>query len=178
MADLSKLRKNLEKKQFTTFMNDPDNWISTGNAALNYRLTGRLDVGIPNRRTMLLWGERGTGKTFLSSNACKAAQDEGYVIVYVDTEDSISEDYMEKIGIDLAEDKFIPILVDTIEECTAALSEIWSTFEKTDKFILIIDSLAGLLTEKELGEFDKGETKGDMGQMAKRLKLMVIIINK
>ena len=178
MADLSKLRKNLEKKQITTFMNDPTNWISTGNAALNYRLTGRLDIGIPNRRTCLFWGESGTGKTFLTSNAAKSAQEEGYVIVYVDSEDSISEDYMEKIGIDLSEDKFIPVLVDTIEEATSALSEIFDTFSASDKFILIIDSLAGLLSEKELNEFTKGESKGDQGQIAKKLKLFVKNINK
>lgn len=178
MNNLSKLRKQLEKKNFTTKMNDPDHWISTGSALLNYRLTGRFDVGIPNRRTFLFWGESGTGKTFLASNACKAAQDDGHMIIYIDSEDSISEDYMKKIGIDLSPDKFMPILVDTIEECTAALSEIWASLEKDDKFILVIDSLAGLLSEKELKEFEAGETKGDMGQTAKKFKLMIKNINK
>lgn len=175
---LSKLRKGLEKKSFIIEMNDPTQWISTGNAALNYRLTGRLDVGIPNRRSILLWGESGTGKTFLASNAIKEAQDLGYKIVYIDTENSISEDYMTKIGINLDEENFLPILVDTIEECTEALSVIFSEFDDDEKFILVIDSLAGLLTEKEETEFEKGTSKGDMGQLAKRLKLMVKNINK
>jgi recombination protein RecA len=178
MSNLAKLRKQLEKKNFTTKMNDPDNWISTGNALLNYRLTGRFDVGIPNRRTFLYWGESGTGKTFLASTACKEAQDQGYMIVYVDSEESISEDYMEKIGIDLSPDKFMPILVDTIEQCTAALAELWAAFDKDDKFILVIDSVAGMLSEKELKEFKDGDTKGDLGQLAKKTKLLVKNINK
>jgi recombination protein RecA len=178
MSNLTKLRKQLEKKNITTKMNDPDNWISTGSALLNYRLTGRFDVGIPNRRSILYWGESGTGKTYLTSNACKEAQDQGYMIIYVDSEESISEDYMKKIGIDLSPDKFMPILVDTIEECTVALSEVWSALDKDDKFILVIDSLAGLLSEKELKEFENGETKGDLGQLAKKFKLFVKNINK
>lgn len=178
MSKLGKLRKSFDKKGIITEMNEPTEWISTGNAAMNYRLTGRYDVGIPNRRTMLLWGESGTGKTFLTSNAAKNAQDKGYSIIYLDSEDSISEDYMTKIGIDLDEDKFVPVLIDTIEEATAAIAEIFSTMEPDDKFILIIDSLAGMLSEKEEGEFEKGVSKGDQGQMAKKLKLFVKNINK
>lgn len=178
MSNLNKLRKQLLKKNFITEMNEPDAWISTGSALMNYRLTGRFDVGIPNRRSILFWGESGTGKTYLTSNACKQAQDLGYMVIYIDSEGSISEDYMTKIGMDLSPERFMPILVDTIEECTAALSEIWSILDKDDKFILVIDSLAGLLSEKELKEFEAGETKGDMGQTAKKFKLMIKNINK
>lgn len=178
MSKLEKLRKGLEKKDLLTQMNDPTEWISTGNAALNYRLTGRLDVGIPNKRSVLFWGQSGTGKTFLTSNIAKNAQEKGYQIIYLDSEESISEDYMAKIGIDLTDDWFLPVRVDTIEDTTKAVAEIFSTMEKDDKFILIIDSLAGLLTEKEEDEFSKGTAKGDMGRLAKSLKLLVKNINK
>lgn len=178
MSKASDLRKSLNKKGIATEMNEPTEWISTGNAAMNFRMTGRYDIGLPNKRSLLLWGESGTGKTFLASNMVKAAQDKGYAIVYLDSEDSISEDYMKKINIDLSEDMFIPVLVDTIEETTAAIAEIFTTMGENDKFMLVIDSLAGLLSEKEEGEFDKGQAKGDQGQIAKRLKLMVKNINR
>lgn len=178
MSKLDKLRKGFDKKGIVTQMNEPTEWICSGNAAMNFRLTGRYDVGIPNRRTLLLWGESGTGKTFLASNMVKNAQDKGYVVIYVDSEDSISEDYMTKIGIDMSEDVFIPVLVDTIEEATSAISEVFSTMDEDDKFILVIDSLAGLMSEKEEGEFEKGIAKGDQGQIAKRLKLLVKNVNK
>lgn len=178
MGSLSNLRKKLGKrKNILTGMNDPTRWISTGNAALNYALTGRIDVGLCNRRPILFWGQSGTGKTFLTSNLAKNAQAEGYKIIYIDTEDSIHEDYMEKVGIDLSEEMFIPVIVSTIEACTEALSEIFDEFGEEDKFILIIDSLAGMLSEKEMEEFTKGTTKGDMGQTAKKLKLLVKNIN-
>lgn len=178
MVDLTKLRKALNKKEIMTEMNEPTEWISTGSAVLNYRLTGRFDVGIPNKRSMLYWGPSGSGKTFLSSNAAKDAQAKGYRIIYVDSEDSISEDYMEKVGIDLSEEMFLPVMVDTLEEATVAISEIFSILSPDDKFILIIDSLAGMLSEKEEGEFDKGISKGDMGQFSKKLKLFVKNVNK
>lgn len=178
MSKLDTLRKKLEKKDISMEMNEPTEWISTGNAALNYRLSGRLDVGIPNKRSLLYWGESGTGKTFLTSNAAKEAQLKGYKIIYIDSEESISEDYMSKIGIDLSDEMFIPVSVDTIEECIEALAAIFETMDADDKFILIVDSLAGMLSEKEADEFSKGTSKGDMGQMAKKLKLLVKNVNK
>lgn len=177
MSKLLKLRKALEKKNITTEMNEPTQWVSTGNAALNYRLTGNVDTGLCNKRTLLLWGESGSGKTFISANISKNVQDLGYVIVYLDSENSISEDYMLKIGIDLSPEKFIPINVATIEQAIVAVAEVFAAFDKDEKFILVIDSLAGLLSEKEADEFNKGTSKGDMGQLAKKLKLFVKNMN-
>lgn len=173
---LAKLRKNLAKADIITEMNDPTCFVTTGNLTIDYKLTG--GHGLPNRRPILLWGESGTGKTFLSSNIAAQVQKLGYPIVYIDTEDSISEDYMEKIGIDLSDDMFIPVIVSTVEEATKALSEIFEVFGPDDKLCLIIDSLAGLLTDSEQENFRKGVTKGDMGQLAKKLKLFVKNVNK
>lgn len=178
MSKLMKLRKAMDKRNIITEMNDPTHWISTGNSTLNYRLTGDINKGISNRRTFLLWGPSGSGKSFLASTAAKNAQDDGYVVVYIDSENSVSYDYMEKIGIDLSPEMFVPIDVGTIEEGTAVISDIFDTFDKDDKFIIIFDSLAGLLTEKEEDEFNKGTSKGDMGQFSKKLKLLVKNINR
>lgn len=175
---LSTLRKGLDKAGISTTLNEPDNWLSMSNATINHGLTGRFDIGLPNRRTMLLWGPSGGGKTFLASAACKEAQDDGYLVIYIDTEDSISYEYMHKIGIDTSEDKFMPVELDTIEELTKATSEIFQMLDSDTKFILVIDSLAALLTEKEDDEFQKGTSKGDMGQFSKKLKLFVKNLNK
>ena len=186
-----KLKKNLEKREILTELNEPTNWVSTGSAVLNYRMTGRIDVGISNKRSLLLWGQSGTGKSFLSSTIAKNCQDDGYRIIYLDSEESISKDYMKKIGINLSEDWFVPIKIDTIEQATAAVSEVFNAMtpekidkktgeilENGDKFVIVIDSLAGLMSEKEADEFSKGTAKGDQGQLAKRLKLFVKNINK
>lgn len=178
MSKLEKLRKDLLKKEIHTEMNEPTSWISTGNAAMNYRISGNINKGIPNKRSTLLWGESGTGKTYLASNLVLNAQRDGHCIIYLDSEDSISEDYMTKIGIDLDENMFMPVLVDTIEDVQAALSEVFSTMSSEDKFMIVIDSLAGLLTEKEEDEFSRGVSKGDMGQFSKKLKLLCKNINK
>lgn len=178
MTKLQSMRKRLNKIGVITELNEPTEWISLGNATINHKMSSRFSDGLPNKRTLLLWGPSGGGKSFLASNACKSAQDKGYLIIYIDTEESISEDYMEKIGIDMDEDKFMPVDVTTIEELTAAISEIFSEMDPDTKFMLVIDSLAGLLTEKEEDEFTKGGSKGDMGQFAKKLKLFVKNLNK
>lgn len=178
MKDLNKLRNTLQKRGFATELNEPTNWISMGNATVNHALSGRFDIGMPNMRSLLLWGPSGGGKSFFASNACKAAQDQGYIIVYIDTEESLSYDYMEKIGIDTSEDVFLPIEAHTIEEVTAVTSEIFQQFDPETKFILVIDSLAGLMSEKEAEEYDKGTAKGDMGRISKSLKLLVKNLNR
>lgn len=178
MSKLLKLRKSLEKKNIMTEMNDPTEWVCTGNAALNYRITGSIDAGICNKRSFLFWGESGTGKSFLAASIARNAQAKGYAVVYLDSESSMSEAYMKKIGMDMSPEMFIPVDVATIEELITALAEIFTAFDKDDKFIIVIDSLAGLLTEKEEGEFDKGTSKGDMGQFSKKLKLLAKNVNK
>lgn len=90
------LRKSLEKNHISTTISEPDVWLSSGNMALNFIMTGDFTRGIPNRRTIMYWGLPGTGKSFLAALAAKEAQDKGYFVVYFDTEDAIHTEYMEK----------------------------------------------------------------------------------
>lgn len=177
MSKLFELRKKLNKTGISTNISNPDCWISTGNYALNFIMSGRFDVGIPNRRSVLFWGQSGTGKSFLLSNIAKSAQDAGYSIIYIDTEEAIHEDYLAKIGVDLSEEKFMPIRVYSIEETTKVMSEIFASISDTDKVCVICDSLSMLETEKEMEDFEKGEMKADQGLFAKRLKLLMKNIN-
>lgn len=177
MTDLRKLSEKLSKAKVSVGISEPDVWLSTGNHTLNFNLTEDFKRGIPNKRSIMFWGLQGSGKTFLACLAAKEAQDQGYKIVYIDTEDSIHEKYMKKIGIDLSEDKFIAIRLSTIEEATTAMSECFQFFEEDEKICYVIDSLTGMETEAELENFDKGKVTTDMGLFAKRLKQFVKNIN-
>ena len=51
--DVSKFRKNLTKSitGMSAGFHDPTDWISTGNYALNYLVSGDFNKGIPTRQS-------------------------------------------------------------------------------------------------------------------------------
>lgn len=59
--DVSKLHKSITKqvKNISTGFNDPDTWISTGNFALNKKISGDFNKGIPLGKITMFAGESG-----------------------------------------------------------------------------------------------------------------------
>jgi RecA/RadA recombinase len=59
--DISKFRKEITKsiEGLGIGFNDPTDWISTGNWALNYRISGNFDWGIPLGKVTVFAGESG-----------------------------------------------------------------------------------------------------------------------
>ncbi|MFW6311383.1 MAG: helicase HerA domain-containing protein, partial [Nanoarchaeota archaeon] len=66
-----------------------DEWLNTGSYILNAALSGSLFGGLPNRRSLALAGETGTGKTYIALSICREAQKNGYDIIYFDSEGAI-----------------------------------------------------------------------------------------
>lgn len=174
--DKNKLSTILNKAGISTGISNPTTWISTGNYALNHIISGDFKRGIPNKRSVMLWGLSGTGKSFLAASMAKNAQDAGYTIIYIDTEDSIHTEYLKKIGVNM-EEKFFSVRVSTIEETTKVFSELFKEIDVDEKICIVLDSLTMLETEKEADEFNQGIQKGDMGQFAKKAKLLLKNIN-
>ena len=172
------LQKSLNKAKINTGIVNPDHWLSTGIYLLNATMTGSFLRAIPNRRSVLFWGESGTGKSFLASLIAKEAQDSGYHVIYIDTEFSIHDDYLRRIGVDIDdESKFTAITISTVQEATKVMASIYSSFSPEDKVCVIMDSLSNLETENDSKNFDKGELKGDQGQLAKQLKKFMKSVN-
>jgi hypothetical protein len=59
--DLSRFRKELTKsiEGLGIGFNDPTDWVSTGNYALNYLISGDFDKGIPLGKVTVFAGESG-----------------------------------------------------------------------------------------------------------------------
>ena len=158
-----------------------EDWLSTGNYALNRALSGDYLRGIPLNRINLFAGPSGSGKSFIVSNIALSAQKEGYHVLFIDSENAIDVDYLRKIGLDVNEDKLTYVQVATIEDVNGILSEFFASYQKTygkdnptaPKTLIIIDSLAMLSSETEMKNYEQGVIKGDQGQLAKRRKAML-----
>lgn len=177
MVDLSKLRKKLEKRDIPTGFSPIPDWICSGNMGLNYIISGDLEYGYPVGRTTFVSGPQGSGKSFLLANAMKAAQMKGYTIVLLDTENSLDESFMEKVGVCLDDDVFLPIRVFSIEQATSVVSELLQTTEKEEKIGLFIDSLSNLESSQEIDKFQAGELASTQGLVQKKYKQFIKGIN-
>ena len=92
--DVTKFRKSLTKSidGLGIGFNDPTDWISTGNYALNYLVSGDFHKGVPLGKVTVLAGESGAGKSYIAAgNIVKSAQEQGIFVVLIDTENALDE---------------------------------------------------------------------------------------
>ena len=176
-AKLQKLNSNATTLEKNTLSNVTD-WIDTGCLVLNSILSGSLYGGVPKGRITIFAGDSGCGKTFILNKILAHAQQKGMVPVIFDTEVAVENEGAENVGLDTSNVKYVP--VDTVESCRnqimTFLDEVEKEPELHGKFIISIDSLGNLASEKEIN--DAGANKGamDMGLRAKQLKSMMRII--
>lgn len=144
-----------------------DEWIPTGSYILNAALSGSLFGGLPNRRSLVLAGEEGTGKTFIALSIVRNAQKMGYDVIYFDSEGAIDIDFVAKLGVDTSRVRLQP--VNTVEEFSHIAAQITKNFEELKakgenppKIMVVLDSLGNLSSEKEKEDTTKGDNKRDM----------------
>lgn len=158
-----------------------EEWLSSGNYALNRIMSGAYNRCFPVGKLSLLVGPSGAGKSFLSGNAVVQAQKEGFHVVYLDSEHAVDVDYLKKIGAKVDEEHLTYVSVTTIEDVNSVLSEFFAGYRKeygknnpdSQRVLIVLDSLAMLSSSTEMENYDKGVIKGDMGQLAKRRKAML-----
>lgn len=164
----------------------PQEWLTTGNYALNYALTGDWNKGIPLGRSVAFVGPSGSGKSFLTSNAIKHAQLAGFHVLALDSENALDMDYLGKIGANVTEDQLTYAKVTTIEDVNSVCSEFFKSYTKAygkdnpdaPRVLIILDSLAMLASTTEMENYEGGGViKGDQGQLAKRRKAMLKLIH-
>ena len=162
---------------------DPVDWISTGNYALNYLISGDWSKGIPLGRVTCFAGESGSGKSYIcSGNLVKQAQKQGILPIILDSENALDSDWLEAIGVDTADDKLMRFGVSMIDGVAKFVSEFMKgyrdqyadvPYEERQKVLFVMDSLGMLLTPTDIDQFEKGDMKGDMGRKPKALTALV-----
>ena len=179
--DPSKFRKELTKSisGMSTGFNDPTDWISTGNYALNYLISGDFYKGIPLGKVSVFAGESGAGKSYIcAGNIVKAAQEQDIFVVLVDSENALDEEWLRNLNVDTSESKLLKLNMSMIDDVAKTISVFIDDFKKLDeedkpKVLFVIDSLGMLLTPTDVDQFGKGDLKGDMGRKPKALTALV-----
>ena len=179
--DVSKFRKNLTKSitGMSHGFHDPTDWISTGNFALNYLISGDFHKGVPLGKVTVLAGESGSGKSFIAAgNLVKAAQDQGIYVILIDSENALDETWLQALNVDTDDKKLLKLGMSMVDDVAKTVSTFMADYrempeEERPKILFVIDSLGMLLTPTDVDQFTKGDMKGDMGRKPKALTALV-----
>ena len=179
--DLSKFRKTLTKSidGLGVGFNDPTDWISTGNYALNYLISSDFHKGVPLGKVTVFAGESGAGKSYIcSGNIIKNAQEQGIYVVLIDSENALDEAWLQALGVDTSEEKLLKLNMAMIDDVAKTISEFMKEYKgmatgDKPKVLFVIDSLGMLLTPTDVDQFEAGNMKGDMGRKPKALTSLV-----
>ena len=149
----------------STLSDEPvSEFISTGCYALNRVITGKYSKGMPVGGILQLQGNSSTGKTLFATTFLTAAQKEGWYVKLLDAENTFSQEFGVKLGIDPK-----TLLYSTPTTLEGAFNDVVSTIkeirqlDKKTPILLIIDSVAVLATEEELSRDNVGTTSNTDG---------------
>ena len=136
---------------------DIKEFISTGSSTLDLAISNKPNGGIAVGRITEINGLESSGKSLLGAHILAETQKKDGIAVYIDTETSVSQEFMEVIGIDL--NKMLYLHLETVEEIFEAIEEIVTTVRESDKdrcVTILVDSLAAASTKVEMeADYDK-----------------------
>jgi RecA/RadA recombinase len=145
-------------------------WLDTGSKALNSIISSSTCKGIPNNKIICFAGPESCGKSFIVLSIAKhAMENNGYIIIYFDSENSTEKEMILKRKMDAKKILYFP--VDTVEnfrtQCVKIVNKYNDTLEnKKPKILIILDSLGNLSTKKETDDVESGSDKKDMTRAA------------
>ena len=136
---------------------DVNEWISTGSTMLDLAIANRPNGGFPVGRITEITGLEASGKSLIAAHALANTQKKGGLAIYIDTENAISREFLEAIGVNLKEMLYVPL--ETVEDIFEAIETLAESVRKSSKdrlVTIVVDSVAGASTKQEMAaEFDK-----------------------
>jgi recombination protein RecA len=132
-------------------------WVETGSSMLDLAISNRPEGGFPVGRITEITGLEASGKSLLAAHALANTQQQGGLAVYIDTENAVSREFLEAIGLDLSKMLYVPL--ETVEDIFEAIESITESVRKSNKdklVTIVVDSIMGASTKIEMAkEFDK-----------------------
>lgn len=149
-----------------------DDWVPTPHYDLNRILSGSIFKGLPEKSLTTLVGPEASFKSSFMCLTMANAQKQGYTPVIIDTEGAWTDDFVKNWGLD--PNNILYVYAPFVDEATKVLG---SLMESGEKYIIGLDSVGNLETEKLEKELKGGEDpKADQGQLQKKIKRMLKIL--
>ena len=172
MSILEKIKKNSSIKESailskSKFFTDKD-MIQTSIPIINVALSGKLDGGLTPGLTM--WaGPSKHFKTAFSLLMAKSYLDkyENAALLFYDSEFGTPQSYFDSFGIDTNRVLHTPLM--DIEQLKFDIMQQLTNLDRTDKLIIVIDSIGNLASKKEVDDALEGKSVADMSR-AKQVK--------
>jgi len=158
------LNKRFKKHQAAYFLSGQSGaptevreFVSTGSSMLDLVISNGPNGGFPVGRITEITGLEASGKSLLAAHTLANTQKKGGVAVYIDTENAVSHEFLQAIGVDLEKMLYVPL--DTIEDIFEAIEHIIETIRSSDRnrlVTIVVDSVAGSTTKVEAeSDYDK-----------------------
>jgi len=154
-SDLNKKFKGTKVAYFLdgsdTTPTDVDDFISTGSDMLDLAISNRPNGGIAVGRITEINGLESSGKSLLGAHLLAETQKKGGVAVYIDTETSVSRDFLQAIGVDIS--SMLYLHTETVEDIFEIIESIVVKIRESDKnrlVTILVDSLAAASTKVEM----------------------------
>jgi len=157
------LNKQAKDQKVAFFLDNNDSptnvegWVSTGASMLDVAISNRPYGGLPVGRITEITGLEQSGKSLVSAHLLAETQKLGGLAVLIDTENAVSREFLEAIGVDTT--KLLYVVAETVEQCfeyTETIIEKVRTSSKDKYVTIVVDSVAAASTEKEM-EADYGK---------------------
>ena len=136
---------------------DVKEFISTGSSVLDLAISNRPNGGVAVGRITEINGLESSGKSLIGTHILSETQKKGGLAVYIDTETSVSREWLETIGINVQD--LLYLHVETVEDIFECIESIISKIRESDRdrlVTILVDSLAGASTKVEMeADFEK-----------------------
>ena len=136
---------------------DIKEFISTGSSVLDLAISNRPNGGVAVGRITEINGLESSGKSLIGTHILAETQKKDGIAVYIDTETSVSREWLETIGVDVS--KLLYLHVETVEDIFECIESIIVKIRESDRDRLVsilVDSLAGASTKVEMeADFEK-----------------------
>ena len=170
---------NSEASMLSDALSNIESYEDTGCYVLNALLSGKLkDGGFPEGRTTILGAPSSVGKSYIGLKAAAIAQKKGKTILIFDSENAIDNTFASNLGLDVSKVKYFPVR--SIEQCKnnmyAFLNFVLENGLK-GQFFILVDSLAGMMSELDFKRLEKESDSADMGTRAKAMRSFIQMMN-
>ena len=136
---------------------DVKGWVGSGSSMLDLAISNRPKGGFPVGRITEITGLEASGKSLLAAHALANTQEKDGLAVYIDTENAVSREFLDAIGLDLEKMLYVPL--DNIEDIFEAIESIIESVRKSNKdrlVTIVVDSVMGASTKiEQAADYDK-----------------------